>query len=108
MVKKKKDKWTNNNLQNTTHKTKDGVTGIPLSYYLRLVVTQFFLSHNVSSVPHDHDYLFAYILTFGKEPIEQVILISCNIAVLYARIVVQLSLLSLAKRLNKRCTAENI
>ena len=31
MGKKKKDKRTNNNLQNITHKTKDGVTKTPLS-----------------------------------------------------------------------------
>jgi hypothetical protein len=49
--------------------------------------------------------LFVYILTFVKEPIEHVILISCNITLLYTGIVVQLS--SLTKRLNKRSIAES-
>jgi len=33
MAKKKKDKRTNNGLQNTTHKTKDGATRIPLKHF---------------------------------------------------------------------------
>ena len=73
--------------------------GYPFGFFKR------FSSHHVTSVPHDHEYLFVYILTFVKEPIEHVILISCNIAVLYTGIVVQLS--SLTKRLNKRSIAES-